>query len=91
MNLIDSPSRPSPLRRMALSVGLLLVEWSHATPTAASARASTEAVRSAAQSSAPRSTPVDHDSLIRRHHTQLALEQERSRAEARTLMVPLSW
>lgn len=71
------------LRRVTLSLGLLLVEWS----ARSGAHSST---RDADRAAAGRRAPTDHETLIRRHHTQRALEQEQRRAEARMLMAPLA-
>lgn len=74
----------SRLRRITLSLGLLLVEWS----TRTEAHSPTH---DADRAAAGRRTHTDHETLIRRHHTRRALEQEQLRAEARILMAPFSW
>lgn len=66
------------LRRITLSLGLLLVEWSTRPEAYSRAHSDTE-------------TLTDTETLIRRHHTHRAVEQEQRRAEARMLMAPLAW
>ncbi len=78
------PHLTARLRRFTLSLGLLLVGWSTRSGAYSPAHAPDRAA-------AARRSHTDHETLIRRHHTHRALEQERQRAEARMLMAPLSW